>query len=105
MIIQINTDNNINLKENEFESFQQQVNDSLGHYTEHISRIEIHLSDENGNKDGNKDKRCMLEARIEGKQPIAVVSYQNTIEESLNDAIDKICASLKTLLGQMKEHR
>jgi hypothetical protein len=38
----------------------------------HITRIEVHLSDENGKKEGHNDIQCILEARIEGRDPIAV---------------------------------
>jgi hypothetical protein len=30
--------------------------------------VEVHLSDENGKKGGSHDKRCMMEARLEGHQ-------------------------------------
>ncbi len=107
MIIQINTDHNISGSEKFITSFQKLVNDSLERYSEHISRIEIHMSDENGDKDSKEDKRCLLEARIKikGKQPIAVTGNGNTLEESLNDAIEKISASLVTTLGKMQNHR
>jgi hypothetical protein len=102
MTIQINTDHNVYENESEITSLKKLVQSSLEKYSEHITRIEIHLSDENGNKKGVKDKRCMLEARLEGRQPIAVVSYENTIVEALNDAIKKITSSLNTILEQIK---
>jgi hypothetical protein len=102
MTIQINTDHNVYENESEITSLKKLVQSSLEKYSEHITRIEIHLSDENGNKKGVKDKRCMLEARLEGRQPIAVVSYENTIVEALSDAIKKITSSLNTILEQIK---
>lgn len=36
-----------------------------------ISRVEVHLSDEDGKKGGQNDKRCMMEARLDGRQPAA----------------------------------
>ena len=57
----------------------------------------MHLSDENGSKEGGKDKRCMLEARISNKQPIAVTSHANTLEKAMSDSIDKL---KKTLDGK-----
>ncbi len=104
MTIQINTDHNISENESEITSLKKLVQGSLEKYSEHITRIEIHLSDENGNKKGLKGKRCMLEARIEGRQPIAVTSCEDTIEEALNDAIGKISASLNTILDRIKNH-
>ncbi|CAN5347897.1 hypothetical protein BH10BAC1_BH10BAC1_03740 [soil metagenome] len=104
MIIQINSDHAISENERMDAYFKTVIADSLNHYSEHITRIEVHFSDENGNKEGLNDKRCMLEARPEGKQPVAVTSHANTIEDALNSAIEKMIASLKTSIGQMKNH-
>jgi len=102
MTIQINTDRSIVENENQLSFLKKTIEVSLENYSEHITRIEVHLSDENGNKEELNDKRCLLEARLEGRQPIAVTSHANTIENALNDAIKKITASLKTILGKMK---
>jgi len=77
------------------------IGDSLKYYSEHITRIEVHFSDENGNKDGLNDKRCMIEVRLEGKQPTAVTAQEDTIEEALNSALEKMVALLKTELGKI----
>ena len=104
MIIQINTDHNISQNERMIAYFKTVIVDILKIYSEHITRIEVHFSDENGNKKGINDKKCLLEARLEGKQPMAVTSKANTIEEALNNALEKIEALLKTEMGQMKHH-
>jgi hypothetical protein len=49
------------------------VRDSLDRFSEQITRVEVHLSDQNSDKKfGNEDKRCLLEARLAGLQPISV---------------------------------
>ncbi|MFZ1799097.1 MAG: hypothetical protein WAU24_04475, partial [Chitinophagaceae bacterium] len=67
MTIQINTDKNVQVHE----AFETQLDDllseELSRFSEHITRLEVHLSDENGNKKGQDDKRCMIEARLEGR--------------------------------------
>jgi hypothetical protein len=62
----------------------------------------VHLSEENGSKGGQNDKRCMLEARLEKKNPIAVTSQADTIEKSVSDALDKMKSALETTFGQLK---
>ncbi len=47
---------------------------------------------------------CTLEARIEGKQPIAVTCHADTVELAVNGALDKIKSSLDTIVGRMKHH-
>jgi hypothetical protein len=70
MKIQINTDSNI-VGGAELDQMTKAVVDAtLGHLAEQITRVEVHLSDENGTKGGSVDKRCLMEARLEGHQPL-----------------------------------
>ena len=57
MIIQLNTDKNLSIHETFGETLKERLTASLGHFGEHISRLEVHLSDENGGKQGPNDKR------------------------------------------------
>lgn len=104
MIIQFNTDNNINSSEILRKPLINLISEELNRFNEHITRVEVHLSDEDGNKDGLNDKRCMLEARIEGKQPIAVISHAGSHEQAVSGAIDKLKASLETIFGRLRNH-
>ncbi len=104
MKIQINSDHTISENERMDTFFKTLIRDSLKFYSEHITRIQVHFSDENGNKEGLNDKRCMIEARLEGKQPTVVTAQADTIEEALNSALEKMVALLKTELGRMKNH-
>jgi hypothetical protein len=70
--IQLNTDKNITGDERLESYLSSLIENELSRFSDHITRIEIHLADENGPKNGENDKRCALEARIEGRQPIAV---------------------------------
>jgi len=72
MQIQINTDRNIEGREALAERVRSEVEDALDRYRGQISRVEVHLSDENADKSGQRDMRCMIEVRLEGRQPIAV---------------------------------
>lgn len=94
MTIILNTDKNISGNERLDAYVNSVIAEELSRFEDHITRIEVHLSDENAGKEGNNDKRCMLEARLKNKQPIAVTSHANTMEKSLNDAINKLKTSL-----------
>lgn len=80
------------------------ISDELSRFSDKISRVEVHLSDEDGNKNGQGDKRCLLEARLEGRQPIAVSNLADSHEQAVEVAIDKLKASLETILGRMKNY-
>ncbi len=64
----------------------------------------MHLSDENGNKESEDDKRCMIEARLKGRQPMAVTNVANTYDQAVSGAIDKLETSLDTILGRLRNH-
>ncbi len=104
MQIQFNTDKTINGDERHQDYFTSQISEELKKYQSQITRIEVHISDENGRKEAENDIRCLLEARLEGRQPIAVSNQADTIEQSVSGAIDKLKASLKTILGRITNH-
>lgn len=104
MIIQFNTDHNIDGSDRQSAYFSSAIAEALGRFSSHITRIEVHLSDENGNKEGKNDQRCVIEARLEGLQPIVVTTKEDTIELSVKAATDKMKASLDKIIGKLKEH-
>src|SRR5690606_24755145 len=104
MLIQFNTANNIDGNERLQSYVEALLNESLSRFSSHLSRVEVHLTDENSHKEGQKDKRCVLEARIEGQQPVAVTNQDDTIEQAINGAITKLRSALDTVIGKLKEH-
>ncbi|NCF89335.1 MAG: HPF/RaiA family ribosome-associated protein [Verrucomicrobiaceae bacterium] len=101
MKFQINTDNHITGRATLGQKAETTVASALGHLMEHVTRIEVHLSDENGAKTGGSDKRCMLEARLEGHQPIAVTDEADSIDEAIAGAADKLKRSLDDTLNRL----
>ena len=104
MTIQFNTDKNINGNEDFVAPFITQIEDELRRFNSHITRIEVHLSDQNGKKEGAEDIRCLMEARLEGRQPIAATCQAGNVERALSGAIEKLKASLETILGRISNH-
>lgn len=98
MQIQINTDNSIKGPEKLNEHFQNILENKLSKFNERITRLEVHLADENGPKGGNEDKRCMIEARLEGMRPIAVTHQAETLDLALNGAASKLTRLLDSTL-------
>ena len=103
MKIQINTDNQIEVHEKMAHQVEAAVASTLGHLAEHITRVEVHLSDENGKKAGSHDKRCLMEARLEGHQPIAVTHEAETIDQAIDGAADKLKSSLDHILARLSD--
>lgn len=104
MTIQFNSDHNLIIHQDFSEKLEDMIKGALHRFEEHISRIEVFLSDENGSKEGGNDKKCVLEARIKGRSPIAVTEFANNHEVAVNGAIDKLESSLTTIFGRLASH-
>ncbi|MEP7273763.1 MAG: HPF/RaiA family ribosome-associated protein [Acidobacteriota bacterium] len=91
MQIQVNTDNQIQGTEELTRQVETVVEGAVGRFGERITRVEVHLSDENSSsKSGFNDKRCLMEARLAGLQPISVSHQGASIEQVLDGAADKL---------------
>jgi hypothetical protein len=105
MQIQFNTDVNINGTEALAAQVAATVEQALERFSEHITRVEIHLRDENGDKNGQHDHRCMLEARLEGRKPLAVTDHAATVEQAVHGAARKMVNLLDSTLGRPQDRR
>ncbi len=105
MTIQFNTDKNINGTEKFAAPYVTQIEAELRRFSHYITRIEVHLSDEDGNKDGHNTKRCLLQARLERRKPIAVSNQADTLDQALGGALDKLTASLTTIIDKLVNHK
>jgi len=100
MTVQFNTDKTIDWSEKHNNHFTSLVKDDLDRFTSHITRTEVHLSDENGEKEGVDDIRCLIEVRIEGRKPTVTSDQADSIEKAMSGALDKMKASLRTILDR-----
>jgi ribosome-associated translation inhibitor RaiA len=101
MKIQINTDANIHGNEALAEQVSATVENALRHVKSHITRVEVYLGDENAGKSGQHDQRCMVEARLEGRQPVAATAVEPTLAQAVQAASDKLARLLETQLGRL----
>jgi len=105
MRIQINTDGNIEGREELATRSRDVVRRSLSRYSDQITRVEVHLSDENSDKSGQRDKRCLIEARMEGRQPTAVTHEAATVDEAVEGAANKLKRALASSVGRLRDKR
>jgi ribosome-associated translation inhibitor RaiA len=105
MIVQIHTNSDIEGGEQLTTEIEATVTTTMARFADRLSRIQVHLGDENGStKHGSKDKRCMMEARIDGAAPVAVTEHAPTIEQAVNGAAAKLERSLDSRLGRRRDH-
>lgn len=104
MNVQVNTDNHIEGSAELIRYVQNNFNDQFARYKNAITRIEVHLSDENASKTGGDDKRCLLEARIANRQPIVVSHHADNIHQAIEAASDKLLRALDNMAGRLTDH-
>lgn len=105
MQIQVNSDNHIqgNIRLNEW--VRSTVESMLERYEEDLTRVEVHLRDENGDKPGPHDKRCQMEARPKGHQPISVTHTSASLDQAVDGAAQKLNHALEHFYGKLRSKR
>jgi ribosome-associated translation inhibitor RaiA len=104
MQIRINTDHHIDGREAVHDEIDGVVEHALRNVADHVTRLELHLADENGGKPGPEDKRCVIEARLEGRQPVAVEHHAASIAQAVDGAARKLASLLESELGRLDGH-
>jgi len=101
MQVQVSTDNHVAGSADLHRLVEAVVGAALERFGDRITRVEAHLSDENsGAKASASDKRCALEARLAGLQPITVSHQGATLEQAIEGAADKLEKTLERTLGR-----
>ena len=104
MQVLVHTDNHIQGSDELSGRVQTEVDALLGRFGEQIIRVEVHLNDVNANKSGI-DKRCLMEARLAGLQPVAVTHVAETLDEAISGAAEKLERTLDKSLDKLGHHK
>ncbi|AXK55719.1 HPF/RaiA family ribosome-associated protein [Pseudomonas protegens] len=105
MQIQVHSDNHIQSSLRLEEWVRSTVESTLERYEEDLTRVVVHLRDENGGKSGPDDMRCQLEARPKGHQPISVTHKADTLEQAIDGATIKLESALEHMFGKLRGKR
>jgi ribosome-associated translation inhibitor RaiA len=103
MQILVNSNHTVSGGESVSERVETMISDTLDRFADRITRIEVHLNDENADKGGEHDKRCMIEARLGGLRPIAVTHTAPTLAEAIEGAAEKLERALEHTLGKLEQ--
>ena len=102
MQVQVNTGNGFENTETLERWANEFLNQQLARFSQEITRIEVQLSDENNAKGGAADKRCMMEARLEGVPPMAVSHDAATVEAAIDGAASRLERAIEHTLGRLR---
>ncbi len=105
MQIQLNSDDSVDGGEALERHAENVTRKALQRFGDHVTRVEIHLSDVNGEKDSDDDKHCMIEARLAGRRPVTVRDKNGSLHQALDGATRKLVRRLDSTLGRLASKR
>lgn len=105
MQIQLNTAHNVTGSEELAAQLEGDVRAALDRFAERITRVEVHLTDLNSSEKRGTDKRCLMEARIAGRQPLSVTHVAATVDLAIDGAADMLTHALDTTFGKLDSDR
>ena len=105
MLVQVNTDRHIVGHPQLTEEVKETIQNALARFAPQVTRVEVHLTDENGEKTVGDDKRCVLEARLSGLNPSAVTHDAPSIHEAVDGALERLMSLLDTQIGRLRDKK
>jgi len=106
MQINVNTDNTIDKHQGLDEHVDGVVRSSIGRFSDQVTRVDVHLSNENKEKKADGGNSCMLEARLSGIAPIVVHEHASDLHQAINNAGGKLARALDSAIGRLHDkHR
>lgn len=103
MQVQVNTDDHIHGGESLAQWVTDEAKSRLTRFQDNITRLEVFLTDLDAGKSGGNDKRCRVEARVTGRQPVTVTSDADKMAAAFISAVDKLARALDADLGRVKD--
>ena len=104
MQINVNTDRTIQNHQGLDEHVESVVRSSIDRFGDHITRVDVHLSNENREKGADGGNYCMMEARVSGYQPIVVHEHSDDLRQSIKNAGGKLARALDSAIGRLQDN-
>jgi len=105
MQVQINTDHSIAGREGLATHVNEVVKNALKRFRDRVTRVEVHLGDETGQKSGKIEKRCVMEARLQGRPPVAVTHHAASLHQAIEGAAEKLAKLVESTIGRLRDQR
>jgi ribosomal subunit interface protein len=106
MLVRVTTDNNIEGSDKLRRHVESVVTDVLERFHDRITRVEVHLADENSRtKTGQNDKRCTMEARLSGLKPLAVSELGPSLDQAISAAAETLEKTLQRALERRDDRK
>lgn len=104
MQVLVSSDHHIEASHDFMTSIGKRVEEKIKRFEDHLTRVEVHLSDEHVHKGGAQDKRCLIEARQKGRDPLSVSHHADHLEKAIEGAISKLSTVLERDISRTRPH-
>lgn len=105
MKIQVNGDHTVVVDAGLRHSIESEVSRLLERFATRLTRVDVHFSDVDNKKTGRADKRCLIEARLAGAQPLTVSAKATNTSPALDQALRRMQRSLSTSFLRRRSRR
>lgn len=105
MQIQFNSDSSVMGTANVAERIEAVVREKLARFEDRLTRVEIHVRDENAAKGGADDKVCTIEARPSGGKPVGVSGQAAEVDSAARKAANTLAQRLERHFGKGDRHK
>lgn len=82
----------------------EQVEHALRHMAEEFTRVQVHLHDDNAAKGGSNDKRCVMEARPTGADPLTVDATGDDFYVTVTATAKKLERAARSFSDKRRSH-
>ena len=103
MDIQVRTDYHVDGDQGLIGYVEQEVSSGLAAFSERITSVQVHLSEESGARKGPHELRCVLEVRLAGHAPVVVTHRGSTKDDVVHGAVADMRAVLDRLQGHLDQ--
>ncbi|MFN6934615.1 MAG: HPF/RaiA family ribosome-associated protein [Tsuneonella sp.] len=100
MLVQINTDSRVDGSDAASGALEEQVRERLIRFSERLTRVEVHLRDRGGDRNGPEGVEVSIEIRPSGGQPIVVSDRAPDSGSAMAGALRKAIDSLDRVVSK-----
>ena len=101
--IQVNTDDNVEGRDALARLVEAEVDATLGRFGGRLTRMEVHLSDENAGRAGRPCQALPDGGPLTGRQPVAFTHQAATLDEAYSGAAAKLRNLLESAFGRLDD--
>lgn len=82
----------------------EQINHAVRHFSDRFTRVDVHLHDDNADKGGANDKRCVIEARPRSADPIIVEGTGDDFYKMVSAVGKKLERAARHFVDKKRRH-